>query len=122
MKRLEFGLEPTNCVPLYLIGARGIIDKYGLDIPYDRWSNSFLETNRKQELINFVNETALQELEKRVKKHDTKGFFDSVDGKFRCEYDDRNSGGYLYCGFYNLTIENGDENYEGDEIIGRKSL
>lgn len=101
----EFGIYPQNCVPHYWIGARGIINRGSLDIPYDRWSNDFRDTKHKADLIKFVNNEALPELEKRIKKHCIRGFFDSADGRFRCEYDDRSSGGYMYMGFYNITID-----------------
>ena len=105
----QFGIYPETSEPHYWLGCRGIITKHRLDIPYDRWSNRFLSTARKQELINFTNKIALPELERRVREGNTAGSFDSEDGKFRCEYNDRNSGGYLYCGFYSLTVEPGDE-------------
>lgn len=105
----EFGLYPETSVPHYWIGCRAIITRNGLEIPYDRWSSDFRSTARKQELIDFVNGEAAPKLERIVRQHRTNGYFDSEDGKFRCEYDTRNSGGYLYCGFYSLTVEPGDE-------------
>lgn len=105
----EFGLYPETSVPHYWIGCRAIITGNRLDIPHDRWSNDFRSAARKQELIDFVNEEAIPTLENLVRQHRTTGCFDSEDGKFRCEYDTRNSGGYLYCGFYNLTVEPEDE-------------
>ena len=107
-----FGLYPETCVPHYWIGCRGIITEQRLDVPYDRWSSRFLSEARKQELIDFTNNYALPELERRVKSGDTAGAFDSEDGRYRCEYNDRDSGGYLYCGFYNLTVEPEDDRGE----------
>ena len=108
----EFGIYPNNSVPHYWIGCRAIITRGQFDIPWDRWSSEFIETTRKDELVEWVNETALTELKRRVKAHNNRGYFDSTDGKFRCEYDDKSSGGYLYAGFYSITIEEGDMTYE----------
>lgn len=106
----EFGLYPNN-VPHYWIGARMIVSGGEMYIPWDRWSSEFHSTQRKHELISWVNNYAIDEVMRRIKEfgRDTGWhFFDSEDGKFRCEYDDRNSGGYVYLGFYNLTLEEGE--------------
>lgn len=97
----DFGIYPDNESPKLWWGARGIIRYYGnsLDIPWDRQSHEFADGEDKDDFIYWIDKTAIPKLEECVKYRDTrKVSFDSDSGRFHCEAEDRNSGGYLYIG------------------------
>jgi hypothetical protein len=96
----EFGIYPRDREPLLWIGCRAIINKRELDIPWDRWSNDIKYTDGKDDFVWWVNNIALPQIEERVKQGKKQFWFDSENGLFTCEADDRDSGGYLYIGFY----------------------
>lgn len=100
----EFGIYPANRKPLMWAGARGIykpFDKWRvLDIPFDRWSSEFQITDNKNDFIDWINDFALPQVEKFIKNRCIiKQYFESDDGCFYCEFDERSSGGYMYLGF-----------------------
>ena len=105
----EFGIYPTNRKPLLWIGCRAIIQNKKLDIPHDRWSTDIKYENGKEDFVWWINNVAIPKIEVGLKQGRTKFWFGSESGFFTCEADDRDSGGYLYCGFYST------ENY--DKII-----
>ena len=98
----DFGLYPQEITPKMWIGARAIITGGVLDIPWDRWSSEFVDTDGKGVLFWWIDNEALPRIEREIKKHNTKGSFESIDGMFKCEWDDKQSGGYCYIGFYSL--------------------
>ena len=95
----EFGIYPTNREPQLWIGCRAIITGRVLDIPWDRWSNDIKDQGGKDDFVSWINIVALKEIEKRIKDCQHKFYFESGDGLYYCEADERNSGGYLYIGF-----------------------
>lgn len=101
----EFGLYPDGKEPDAWWGARAIITERRIDIPYDRKSFDGDKT-KADDLFAWIESTAIPELDKRVKKYDTKRVvFDSDCGRFHCEAEDRDSGGYLYIGCWtNLSV------------------
>ena len=96
----EFGLYPANREPQLWIGCRAIITGGKLDIPYDRWSTDIKYASGKDDFVWWINNVALAEIERGLKEGRKKFWFGSENGLFTCEADDRNSGGYLYIGFY----------------------
>ena len=96
----EFGIYPTNREPQLWIGCRAIITGGRFDVPWDRWSNDIKYESGKEDFVWWLNSTAISEIEERVRKGERRFRFESENGLFACEADDRNSGGYLYCGFY----------------------
>ena len=111
----EFGLYPANREPQLWIGCRAIITKRELDIPWDRWSNDIKYQDGKGDFVKWINEIALKEVEKRVKGYQSKFYFESKDGRFYCDADERGSGGYLYIGFG--STEKYDEIYSKYETF-----
>ena len=103
----EFGIYSHDQNPLLWIGARAIFkpyDKYRqVDIPYDRWSHEFKPEMTDEEISEFtswINDTAMPQVCKMVKGCPSiHKYFESDDGKFWAEFDDRGSCGYLYIGF-----------------------
>lgn len=95
----EFGIYPTNREPQLWIGCRAIITRRELDIPWDRWSNDIKYQSGKDDFVWWINNVAIEEIEKRIKDYQHKFYFESESGFFYCEADERDSGGYLYIGF-----------------------
>lgn len=52
------------------------------------------------DFIPWVNNIAIPKIESGIKRGQKKFCFSSENEFFTCEADDRDSGGYLYCGFY----------------------
>lgn len=103
----EFGIYPENRNPKLWWGARAIASKkYGLDIPWDRQNFEGNEdSSDKDDFFHWLNNTAIPELDKRVKSGKlTNISFDSEGGCFHCEADDRNSYGYLYIGAWTTEV------------------
>lgn len=96
----EFGIYPKDRKPKLWIGCRGIITKKGLDIPYDRWSSDIQYESGKEDFLWWINNIALPRIEAGVMDGRTKFWFGSESNFYTCEADDRDSGGYLYCGFH----------------------
>lgn len=96
----EFGLYPTHREPKMWIGCRAIITNRKLDIPQDRWSTDIKYEEGKDDLVWWINNVAIPQIEEGLKGFRTKFWFGSENGFFSCEAEDRDSGGYLYCGFY----------------------
>ena len=105
----EFGIYPKNREPQLWIGCRAIITERRFDVPYDRWSTDIKYENGKDDFVWWINNVAIPKIEVGLRQGRTKFWFGSESGFFTCEADDRDSGGYLYCGFYS------NENY--DKII-----
>lgn len=105
----EFGIYPTNREPELWIGCRAIITERRFDVPYDRWSTDIKYENGKEDFVYWINNVAIPKIEVGLEQGRTKFWFSSESGFFTCEADDRNNGGYFYCGFYST------ENY--DKII-----
>lgn len=105
----EFGIYPTNREPQMWIGCRAIITNKRLDIPYDRWSTDIKYEDGKDDFVWWINNIAIPRIEVGVREGRTKFWFGSESGFFACEADDKDSGEYLYCGFYSTK--------EYDEII-----
>lgn len=95
----EFGIYPANREPQLWIGCRAIITRRELDIPWDRWSNDIKYQSGKDDFVWWINNVAIKEIEKRIKGYQYKFYFESENGFFYCEADERSSGGYLYIGF-----------------------
>ena len=108
----EFGLYPTNREPQLWIGCRAIITRREFDVPWDRWSNDIKYESGKEDFVWWINNVAIPKIEDNLKEGRTKFWLGSENDLFVCEADDRNSGGYLYCGFYST------EKY--DEILRRR--
>ena len=80
-------------------GARGAIRNRRLELYPDRQGFTADDAERKQEFVDWLNETLIPYLEKRVKEHNTERIeVSNRDGTFQCRAEDRNSGGYLYIG------------------------
>lgn len=105
----EFGIYPKDREPQLWIGCRAIISKNGLDIPLDRWSTDIKYESGKDDFVWWVNNVAIPIIEVGVREGRKKFWFSSESSYYTCEADDRNSGGYLYCGFYSTK--------QYDEII-----
>ena len=95
----EFGYAKEKD-SLMWIGCRAIIAGRRLDIPYDRWSTDIKNESGKDDFVYWINNNAIPTIEGGLKEGRTKFWFGSENGFFTCEADDRDSGGYLYCGFY----------------------
>jgi hypothetical protein len=95
----EFGIYPTDREPQLWIGCRAIITERRLDIPWDRWSNDIKYISGKDDFVWWINNVALKEVENRIKNWEHKFTFESGNGLFYCEADDRNGCGYMYIGF-----------------------
>ena len=95
----EFGYAKEKDSLLW-IGCRAIITKRGLDIPYDRWSTDIKYESGKDDFVWWINNIAIPKIEVGVREGRTKFWFSSENGFFACEADDKDSGGYLYIGFY----------------------
>lgn len=108
----EFGLYPTNREPKMWIGCRAIIIGKKLDIPYDRWSADIKYESGKEDFVWWINNVAIPKIEAGVKKGRKAFWFGSESGLFVCEADDKDSGGYLYCGFY--STKKYDEMIKGE--------
>ena len=111
--RLEFGLQTdpvwNDHVP-YAWGGRLIYRPYSkfcvLDLPYDRQSFvGDVELSRKDDFGKYIDEEILCKKSKILQQANTKrGKFEfGPDNRFICEYDDRDSGGYLYVACYPKT-------------------
>ena len=96
----EFGLYPKNREPQLWIGCRAIITGRKFDVPYDRWSTDIKYTAGKDDFVWWINNVAIPRVEKSIKEGAKQIWFNSDSGFYICEADDRDSGGYLYCGFY----------------------
>lgn len=100
----EFGIYPRDREPLMWVGARAIykpFDKYGryLDIPYDRWSSEFNDQTMKEDFIYWIDNFAIPQIVRFAKERCVlKQYFESDNGLFYAEFDDRQSGGYMYIG------------------------
>lgn len=96
----EFGIYPQDREPQLWIGCRAIITERKLDIPYDRWSTDIKYESGKADFVWWINNVAIPKIEAGVSEGRTKFWFGSESGFYTCEADDRDSGGYLYIGFY----------------------
>ena len=105
----EFGLYPKNREPQLWIGCRAIITERRFDVPWNRWSTDIKYESGKDDFVWWINNVAIPKLETGVRVGRTKFLFGSESGFYVCEADCRNSGGYLYCGFYSTK--------EYDEMI-----
>lgn len=98
----DFGIYPENREPKLWWGARAICSRdYGLDIPWDRQNfDGDREHTDIDEFFHWINTVAIPKLNEIVKGYQgTKNIrFDSENGCFHCEADDRCSYGYLYIG------------------------
>ena len=101
----EFGLYPTNREPQMWIGCRAIITEKRFDVPYDRWSRDIKHEDR--DFIKWINNVAIPKINAGLKDGRKAFWFGSEDGRFACEADDKDSGGYLYCGFYSTRRYDG---------------
>ena len=84
----DFGIYPTDRTPKLWIGCRAIITDGRLDIPWDRWSGELCFSDGKPAFIEWINNVALEECNKRIKKCCKKFSFISEDGLYCCEADD----------------------------------
>ena len=95
---MRFGIYPDNKTPQMWWGARAIIEKKDINIPYDRQSFEGDKIN-SDELISWINKTAIPKFSESIKNGIISNIsFLSDCGKFHCKADDRNSHGYLYIG------------------------
>ena len=106
----DFGIYPTDRTPKLWIGCRAIITDGRLDIPWDRWSNDIKYESGKDDFVWWINNVAIPRINEGLKNGIKKFRFGSESKFFICEADDKNSGGYLYCGFY--TTQKYDEMIE----------
>lgn len=98
----RFGIYPENTNPELWWGARAIVTKYRLDIPRDR-QNFEGDKAASADFIQWINDVALPYIEDECIPRKTKNIsIDSDDGRYHCEADDRNSGGYLYIGAWTI--------------------
>ena len=105
----EFGIYPNDREPQLWIGCRAIITERRFDVPYDRWSTDIKYESGKEDFVWWINNVAIPKINEGLKEGRKKFWFGSENGLFACEADDRDSGGYLYCGFYSTK--------EYDEMI-----
>ena len=96
----EFGIYPKNREPQLWIGCRAIITDRIFDVPWGRWSEDVKYDSGRDDFVWWINHTAIPIIGDGLKKGVKKFYLESENGLFVCEADDRNSGGYLYCGFY----------------------
>jgi len=98
----EFGIYPEDKTPKMWWGARAIATdrKYGIDVPFDRQN---YEGEKDDDFLHWINHTVFPALNKKLKNYETEKIsFDSESGRFHCEAADRNSGGYLYIGCWEV--------------------
>lgn len=101
---MRFGIYPENKTPELWWGARAIITTREIDIPMGRQN---FEGDKNNEYTNgffwWLNNIAIPYLNECIKKGNTKNLsIDTEDGRFHCEADDKNSGGYLYIGAWTV--------------------
>ena len=100
----RFGIYPEGTTPELWWGARAIITTREIDIPMGR--QNFEGDKAHEEFYDFfgwINNTAIPYLNECIKKGKTKNIsIDSEDGKYHCESDDKDSGGYLYIGVWTV--------------------
>lgn len=96
----EFGIYPSNREPQLWIGCRAIITDKTFDVPWGRWSEDVKYESGRDDFVYWINHTAIPTIEKGLKQGRKAFWFGSENGLFTCEADDKDSGGYLYCGFY----------------------
>lgn len=95
----EWGIHPGTENLKCWWGARAIANRGQLELLYDRQSSEFnCNENSKAEFIHFINGTIIPDLEQVVRKHKTQKTHMSYSNGVMLEFDDRNSGGYLYIG------------------------
>ena len=95
MNRERWGIYPHDKQPISWWGARAILKNRSIDILYDRQS---YEGEKDDDFLSWINTVAIKQICEAVKTDQTKGGFDSVCGRYHCEFDDRMSFGYLYIG------------------------
>lgn len=100
----EFGIYPNDREPQLWIGCRAITTDNVFDVPWGRWSEDVKYESGRDDFVWWINNVAIPKIEAGLKEGKTKFLFDSENGLFICEADDRDSGGYLYCGFYSSKI------------------
>ena len=101
MQKPEWGLYPDEFTPTLYWGARAIITKKKLDIPWDRQSFQTVDEACKEEFMDWLNGDMIPCLEKEIQADNTSHLeIASADGRFLCVAEDHNSGGYLYIGAY----------------------
>ena len=96
----EFGLYPKDREPQLWIGCRAIITERKFDVPWGRWSEDIKYESGRDDFVWWINNIAIPKIEVGLREGRKKFWFGSENGLFTCEADDRDSGGYLYCGFY----------------------
>ena len=96
----EFGIYPANKEPQLWIGCRAIITDRIFDVPWGRWSEDIKYESGRDDFVWWINNVAIPKLEIGIKEGKKKFHFASESYHFICEADDRDSGGYLYVGFY----------------------
>lgn len=100
----EFGLYPEKREPQLWIGCRAIITERRFEVPWDRWSTDIKYEGGKDDLVWWINNVAIPKINEGLKEGRNKFWFGSECGSFTCEADDRDSCGYLYCGFYSSNL------------------
>lgn len=96
----EFGLYPTNREPQLWIGCRATITDKVFDVPWGRWSEDIKYESGRDDFVWWINNVAIPKIEMGLREGRKKFWFGSESRFYTCEADDRDSGGYLYCGFY----------------------
>lgn len=102
MNKERWGIYPCDETPCVWWGARTILRNKDIDILYDRQS---YEGSEDVDFLSWINNVALNKIRNELKENRTKGEFTSECDSYHCEFDDRQSGGYLYIGCWSL--ENG---------------
>ena len=100
----EFGIYPSDREPQLWIGCRAIITDGIFDVPWGRWSEDVKYESGRDDFVWWINNIAIPRINSGLQCGQTKFWFGSESGFYTCETDDRDSGGYLYCGFYSSKI------------------
>lgn len=100
----EFGIYPNDREPQLWIGCRAIITDGIFDVPWGRWSEDVKYESGRDDFVWWINNIAIPRINSGLQCGQTKFWFGSESGFYTCEADDKDSGGYLYCGFYSSKI------------------
>ena len=89
---ISFGMPVIKAI-------RPVTDKV-FDVPWGRWSEDVKYESGRDDFVWWINNIAIPRIEEGVENGKSHFWFDSENGLFTCEADDKSSGGYLYIGFY----------------------